>query len=148
MKVKKLRIKGIVPMFTKIITTADVYSEAESLTNSGIIDASKQGVIKDIQTVISVGTSVRFVKVGDKVSLNFTKYAKQRYKKDNSIEQDMEEHYKPATVFEIPMLDINNTSRLFIDENDVEFIIHDFDEEEIEINTSGLIDIKSPIILS
>ena len=40
MKKTILNIKMIRPMYTRIVTTADKYSEAECMTNSGIIDTT------------------------------------------------------------------------------------------------------------
>lgn len=149
MKTKKLTIKGITPLFTKIITTADKYTEADSVDKHGFIDPKKVQAIKDIQTVVEIGTSVRFVKPGDKISLNFARYGVRKYNKDSS-KADMNDHYNEVLEYQIPMISLNQKEHLFIDEGDVEFIIKDYKEEEIEVNVAGLslTPQKSNLILS
>ena len=71
-----MNIKKIKPLFTSVVTTMDKYTEAQLLAGSNIIDPSKtkQGV-KEYQTVIAVGDSVRSIKEGDIVCINPSNYA-------------------------------------------------------------------------
>jgi len=149
MKTKKLIIKGVSPLFTRIITTSDRYNEADSVDANGLIDPKKAGSLKDIQTIVEIGTSVRFVKPGDKVSLNLSRYGKTKYHK-NSTAADMDENYNAILSYEVPMIKIESQEMLFIDEGDVEFIVRDFEEIEIEVNLSGLatVPMKSKLILN
>ena len=72
--------KKIKPMFTALITTMNRY-ETDNFTKSGIIDASKQkGTLKEYQKVISIGSSVRDIKVGDIVSINPARFAVMKHK--------------------------------------------------------------------
>ena len=55
---KLLKVK---PMFNRIITTMDVYEKDQY--NGHVIDTTKQkGSLKEYQTVLSVGTTVRDIK--------------------------------------------------------------------------------------
>ena len=59
-----MKIKKIKPLFNSLITTMDKYEE--DVTNNGIIDTKRQeGSLKEYQTVIAVGTTVRDIKVGN-----------------------------------------------------------------------------------
>ena len=61
-----LKIKKIKPMFNRVLTTCDLYTE--DLMTDGIIDSTKvEGAIKEYQTVIACGPTVKCVKPGDVV---------------------------------------------------------------------------------
>lgn len=137
MKKKVLNIKMIQPMYTRIVTTADKYTEADSVTATGVIDASKQGKIKELQRVIAIGTSVRSIKVGDLVDISFLAYAKKKFT-PGTIKEDMQEHHNQIIAYEIPMITLNHVDYLMIHENDVNFVVSEFEETEVEVNLSGL----------
>ena len=82
---KDIKINEIKPLFTTIITTLDVYEE--DLIENGALKAP-QGTLRMYQKVLAVGDSVRGVKVGDIVLLNFENYIKRKYK-ENSLKEDM-----------------------------------------------------------
>ena len=129
-------VKKIKPMFTAIITTMDKY-EVDNLTKSGIIDATKQkGSLKEYQTVLSIGSSVRDIKVGDLVSINPTRFAVMKHKegsfKDGVIQDNQVLEYK----FDIVKMD--NKECLLLQDRDIEFIIEEYEEVE---------DAPAPIII-
>ncbi len=137
MKQIKKKLKKVTPMFTRILTTADVYSKEDALEH-GIMNPKKVGMIKDIQKIVAIGNSCRFVKPGDIVSLNYTRYGRSVQRKD-SLKAGIDEHYNAEMVFDINVLTVNDEKLLFLDEGDVQYIVDEFTEEEIEVNTSGLI---------
>lgn len=96
-----LHIKSIRPMFTSIITTAEKFKE--DYMQDGIIMASK-GDYKPWQTVVSVGDSVRGIKPGDKVMVNFENYVIRRYDK-NSIQNDLDNNRKVRYAFNFVNMD-------------------------------------------
>ena len=70
-----LKVKKIKPMFTALITTMDKYEE-DVRTSGGLLDVTKQqGGLKEYQTVLAIGSSVRDIKVGDLVCVNPTRFA-------------------------------------------------------------------------
>ena len=74
-----LKVKKIKPLFTAIITTMEKYEE-DVRTASGLIDTTKQqGGLKEYQTVLAVGDSVRAIKVGDLVCVNPTRFAVKKH---------------------------------------------------------------------
>ena len=87
-----LKVKKIKPMFTALITTMNKY-EHDVMTNGGLIDTTKQqGGIKEYQTVLAVGSSVRDIEVGDVVCINPTRFAVKQHRagslKDGVIEDN------------------------------------------------------------
>ena len=131
------RLRKVTPMFTRILTTADTYTKEEALEH-GIMNPKKIGMIKDIQKVVEVGTSCRFVKPGDYVSLNYTRYGRPVQKQD-TLKAGIDQHYNAEMVFDISVLTVNGEKVLFLDEGDVQYIVNEFEEQEVEVNTSGLI---------
>lgn len=138
-----LVIKKIQPMYTKILTTMCKYEEDE-LTNGGLIDASKtQGTLKEYQTVIAVGNSVRNVKVGDLVCINPERYAVKKHEagslKDGVITDN------PVIKYNFNIMDLEGVPHLLLDENDVSFIITDY--EEVKEQKSDLYVPKTNLIV-
>lgn len=138
-----LVIKKIQPMYTKILTTMCKYEEDE-LTNGGLIDASKtQGTLKEYQTVIAVGNSVRNVKVGDLVCVNPERYAVKKHEagslKDGVITDN------PVIKYNFNIMELEGVPHLLLDENDVSFIITDY--EEVKEQKSDLYVPKTQIIM-
>ena len=81
-----LHIKKIRPMYTSLVTTGNVYEE--DMKENGIIVA-KKGDIKEYQTVIAIGPSVRDINVGDTVMIDMMHFAVTKYD-PNSIKNDMD----------------------------------------------------------
>ena len=136
--------KKIKPMFTALITTMNRY-ETDNFTKSGIIDVSKQkGALKEYQEVISIGSSVRDVKVGDIVSINPARFAVMKHKegsfKDGVIQDNQVLEYK----FDI--IKIDNEDYLLLQDRDIEFIIEEYEEIE-DAPTPTIIQPPKPSIL-
>lgn len=138
-----LVIKKIQPMYTKILTTMCKYDEDE-LTAGGLIDSTKtQGTLKEYQTVIAVGNSVRNVKVGDLVCVNPERYAVKKHEagslKDGVITDN------PVIKYNFNIMELEGVPHLLLDENDVSFIITDY--EEVKEQKSDLYVPKTQIIM-
>lgn len=138
-----LVIKKIQPMYTKILTTMCKYEEDE-LTAGGLIDSTKtQGTLKEYQTVVAVGNSVRNVKVGDLVCINPERYAVKKHEagslKDGVITDN------PVIKYNFNIMELEGIPHLLLDENDVSFIITDY--EEVKEQKSDLYVPKTSIIV-
>ena len=138
-----LVIKKIQPMYTKILTTMCKYEEDE-MTAGGLIDSTKtQGTLKEYQTVIAVGNSVRNVKVGDLVCINPERYAVKKHEagslKDGVITDN------PVIKYNFNIMELEGVPHLLLDENDVTFIITDY--EEVKEQKSDLYVPKTQIIM-
>ena len=110
---KKLVLKKIKPTFTRLVTTADRYTFEDSITETGMVIPG-----------------VREIKEGDKVSLNFKRFAQYKYSK-NSAKADMEEYNNQIVSYAFTFVEIDGVDYLFLDNQDVEFIIKEYEEAEV-----------------
>ncbi len=128
-------IKKVRPLFTGIITTATTY-KGEVKTNGGIIlDTRKMdGSLNPYQTVVEVGNMVREVKPGDIVKINFKRYEKARHLPGAIDEAENKQFDNLSIGVEIPSIVINDTEYLFIQVNDIEYVVEDYD-----VDSGGLL---------
>lgn len=124
---KDIRINEIKPLFNTIITTLDVYEE--DLIENGALKAP-QGSLRMYQKVLAVGDSVRGVKVGDIILINFKNFVVRKYK-DNSLKEDMSSQ-EDEYVFDIPRLLVGGKICGKISDANVEGVITEFEEFETE----------------
>lgn len=122
-------------MFTSILTTMDKY-EHDMTTVAGLIDTTKQqGGLKEYQTVLAVGSSVRDIKVGDLVCVNPTRFAVKKHQagslKDGVVCDN------PVTTYNFDVVEMDNKQCLLLQDRDIDFIIEDF--EEIPDQTPSMI---------
>ena len=121
-----LKINKIKPMFTSIVCTMDQY-DSDIISDSGIIDTTKQeGELKEYQTVLAVGSSVRDIKVGDLVSINPTRFAVKQHKegglKDGIIKDN------PVVRYNFDIIELGGSMCLLLQDRDINFIIEEFEE--------------------
>lgn len=113
-------------MFTALITTMDKY-EHDVMTNGGLIDTTKQqGGIKEYQTVLAIGSSVRDIKVGDVVCINPTRFAVKQHRagslKDGVIVDN------PVVKYNFDVVEMNDKQCLLLQDRDIDFILEDYEE--------------------
>lgn len=135
---KDIRVLKATPMYSGVITTCNQWEvDGES---DGLIDTAKsQGVVKPHQTVIAVGSSARGVKVGDVVVINPTRFAVKQYA-DDSLKNGVVKQ-NVIIGYNFPIIDINGDQCLLITENDIDYIVNEYEEYDIDtIETSDLID--------
>lgn len=120
-----LKVKSIKPLFTGVLTTANKYETTS--TKNGIIISAKQteGHIKEYQTVVKVGSSVREIKPGDIVLINPSRYLRKKFG-ENSIRDDFDKN--PTIEINIPTVVINDKEYFLIEDRDVAYIIDDCEE--------------------
>lgn len=138
-----LKIKKLKPMFTSILTTGDKYEK--DIRENGIITYNK-GDLKLYQTVLEVGSSVRDIKVGDKIMFSPKDYVVMKYD-PNSIKNDMDMN-KVAKV-NFPWVTLTDDEGkpydcLLLKDRDVLFVFEGEEEPENPI----IIPDKNRIILS
>lgn len=115
-------------MFNAIVTTMDMYTEDE-LKIGGIIDSSKiQMSIKEYQTVIAIGNTVKDIKIGDLVKINPERYKVRKYKED-SIKNDINT-YNPVEQYQFKTVTIDNKQCLLLYDSDIQYIVEEFEKEE------------------
>lgn len=121
-----LKVKKIKPMFTALITTMDKYSH-DVINSSGIIDTTKQeGGLKEYQTVLSIGSSVRDIKVGDLVCVNPSRFAIKKHQagtlKDGIVTDN------PVIKYNFDVVEMDGKQCLLLQDRDIDFIIEEFEE--------------------
>lgn len=121
-------------MFNRLVTTMDVYDD--DIYVNGIIDTSrKRGSLKEYQTVLSIGTSVRDIKEGDIVCIDPTRYMVTRHQnkslQGNIMGDDLAIGYKFNTI------KLEDKECLMLFDQDISFIVED--SEDIKDNTGPVI---------
>lgn len=130
-------------MFTALITTMDKYEQ--DMTTGGLINITKmQGGLKEYQTVLAVGGSVRDIKVGDLVCVNPTRFAVKKHQagslKDGVISDN------PVTTYNFDVVEMDGKQCLLLQDRDIDFIIEEW--EEVPDNPSSIIQPeKKPLII-
>lgn len=132
-----INIKRIRPLANYLLVTKEVYSAKDF---NGVFQEKVDGSLKEYQRVIAVGPMVRSVQVGDLVSINPKRYAVRKYK-SNSIKNDIEE-MQEIIGFNIPEVTMDHQKYMLITDQDLEFVIEDFEEDK----PSGIIMPKQEII--
>lgn len=127
-----LKIKKIKPMFNRVLTTCDLYTE--DLMTDGIIDSTKvEGAIREYQTVIACGPMVKCVKPGDIVVINPTRYKVMKHKEgtlNDGVIQD-----NAVLSYNFPIMAVDDNPCLYIYDSDIDFVIKEFEmvEESTDI---------------
>ena len=121
-----LKVKKIKPLFTAIITTIEKYEE-DVRTASGLIDTTKQqGGLKEYQTVLAVGDSVRAIKVGDLVCVNPTRFAVKKHQagslKDGIVTDN------PVVTYNFDVVEMDGKQCLLLQDRDIDFVIEEYEE--------------------
>ena len=121
-----LKVKKIKPLCTAIITTMEKYEE-DVRTASGLIDTTKQqGGLKEYQTVLAVGESVRAIKVGDLVCVNPTRFAVKKHQagslKDGIVTDN------PVVTYNFDVVEMDGKQCLLLQDRDIDFVIEEYEE--------------------
>lgn len=121
-----LKVKKIKPMFTALITTMDKY-EHDIRTSGGLIDTTKQqGGLKEYQTVLAVGNSVRDIKVGDLVCVNPTRFGIKKHKEGTLKDGIVTDN--PIVTYNFDVVEMDGKQCLLLQDRDIDFIIEEFEE--------------------
>lgn len=131
LNIKKIRLTA-----NYILTTKYTY---DGEPDGGVI--IPKGTLKEYQRVVEVGPMVRTIQVGDLVSINPKRYAVTKYR-ENDIKGDIE-HMQKIIKYNIPEIEINHETHLLITDQDIEFIIEEYEEKK----PSNIIIPKREIIL-
>lgn len=122
------------PMFNRIITTMNTYDEDQKV--GGVIDSRKtKGSLKEYQTVVAVGSTVRDINVGDVVAINPTRYAVMKHEdkslKNGVIGDNLVKGYKFNTIT------LKDKEHLMLYDQDVDFVV--LESEDVEEKTGPVI---------
>lgn len=121
-----LKVKKIKPMFTSLITTMNKY-EHDIVSESGLIDTSKQqGGLKEYQTVLAVGDSVRGIKVGDLVCINPTRFAVKKHQEGSLKDGIITDN--PVIKYNFDVIIMDDKQCLFLQDRDIDYVIEEWEE--------------------
>lgn len=137
------KLISVKPLFNKVITTMDAY-EQDQMVN-GVIDSRRtQGSLKEYQTVVAVGSTVRDINVGDVVAINPTRYAVMKHEdkslKNGVIGDNMVMGYKFNTIT------LDDKEHLMLYDQDIDFIVTESVDIE-EPTGSAIIQPEKPKII-
>lgn len=121
-----LKVKKIKPMFTSIITSMDKY-EHDVRTTGGLIDTTKQqGGLKEYQTVLAVGSSVRDIKVGDLVCINPTRFAVKKHQEGSLKDGIITDN--PIIKYNFDVVIMDDKQCLLLQDRDIDYVIEEWEE--------------------
>lgn len=139
-----LKVKKIRPMFTHLITTMDKY-EDDVKSSSGLIDTKKtKGSVKEYQKVVAVGPLVRNINVGDLVLINPKNYRQLKHEQGSLKDGVITDN--PVVGYNIPVVEINGVQHLYLNDNDIEYVIEEYEDAE-DPKPSGIITPPTDIIV-
>jgi hypothetical protein len=84
------------------------------------------GSIKEYQTVLSIGSTVRDIKVGDKVLIDPTRYGVKKHQEGSLKDGVITDN--PVIKYNFNVVNINDSPCLIIYDQDVDFIIEEYEE--------------------
>lgn len=138
-------LKKIKPMFTSVITTMDMY-KADIVDANGLIDVTKSaGSLKEYQTVIAIGSSVREMKIGDLVCINPANYGVKKHQEGGMRDGIITDN--PVIKYNFKTIDIDGKEFLYLQDRDIEYIIEEYEEVEDPLPPK-IIQPKSKLILN
>ena len=125
------KIKKVKPLFTGVVTTAQKYIGEITTSGGVILDTTRMaGSLNPYQRVVSVGSTVHGVKEGDIVKLNFKRYAKSKHLPGAIDEAENKQFDNLSITYEIPMIVIDDVEYLYLQNNDIEYIVEDYEVDE------------------
>lgn len=135
-------IKKIKPLFNMLVTTCNKYDANIKIAGTDLLDSTKADTIKEYQTVIAVGPSVRGIEVGDVVFINPARYIVRKHQegslKDGVITDNPVIGYKFETV------EVDGEVLLLLFDNDIKFTatIEEFNENPTIVLPDNKLDIN------
>jgi molybdopterin converting factor small subunit len=120
-----LKLKKIKPLYNGIVTTMDAYEK--DVFQNGILVVQK-GALKEFQTVISIGDSVRNIKEGDVVKINPMRYAIKKYE-DGSLKDGVITE-NPVVKYNFNIVEINDKGCLLLMDRDIDYVVEEYEEVE------------------
>ena len=129
-----LKVKKIRPLFTSLVTTMNKYKEDTIV--GGLINPSKgKGSLMEYQTVLSVGSSVKDIKVGDLVCINPSRFAIKKHKEGSLKDGVITDN--PVITYNFDVVEMDENKCLLLQDRDIDFIIEEY--EEITDKSSNII---------
>ena len=125
------KIKHVTPLFTGVVTTANRYVGDMKTASGLLIDTTRmKGGLNPYQRVVSAGEMAHGIKEGQIVKINFKRYEKSKHTPGAIDDAQNLQHDALSITYEIPMINLNGQECLFIQNNDIEYIVDDYDVDE------------------
>lgn len=120
------KLKKIKPMFNALVTTMDRYIEAQYIPGSNLIDTSKtKGGVKEYQTVLAVGSTVREIKVGDIVCINPKAYGVRKHQEGSLKDGVITDN--PVLQYHFNVIELDGEECLLLRDNDIDFVVEEYE---------------------
>lgn len=120
-----IKIKKIKPMFTALVTTMNKYKEDTIV--GGLINPSKgKGSLMEYQTVLSIGSSVKDIKVGDLVCINPSRFAIKKHKEGSLKDGVITDN--PVVTYNFDVVEMDGQQCLLLQDRDIDFIIEEWED--------------------
>lgn len=123
---KIIKAKKIKPTFDHVVTTMNLYEE--DLYENGIITHCKGEPMME-QTVIATGPNTPFTE-DMLVHINPIRYAKMKHNKGSLKDGVIEDN--SVIDYVLPIIPMGDELVLFLQSNDIDYIIEDWDDVEVE----------------
>lgn len=125
------KILKVKPLFTGIVTTSTKYIGDVTTAGGLLVDTTRMsGSLNPYQRVISVGDMCKDIEEGDIVKINFKRYAKAKHT-PGAIDEAQNKQFDNMTVtYEIPMINLDGQECLFLQSNDIEYIVTKYEVDE------------------
>ena len=135
-------IKKIKPMFNSLLVTCNKYSKDVTLQGTSLVDTTKADTVKEYQTVVAVGPSVRGIEPGDVVFINPKRYAVKKHREGSLKDGVITDN--PIIGYNFNIVEVDGVQHLYIQDNDIDYVA---EGEEFEENPTLITEKNNSIIL-
>ena len=135
-------IKKIKPMFNSLLVTCNKYPKDVTLQGTSLVDTTKADTVKEYQTVVAVGPSVRGIEPGDVVFINPKRYAVKKHREGSLKDGVITDN--PIIGYNFNIIEVDGVQHLYIQDNDIDYVA---EGEEFEENPTLITEKNNSIIL-
>jgi hypothetical protein len=135
-------IKKIKPMFNSLLVTCNKYPKDVTLQGTSLVDTTRADTVKEYQTVVAVGPSVRGIEPGDVVFINPKRYAVKKHREGSLKDGVITDN--PIIGYNFNIVEVDGVQHLYIQDNDIDYVA---EGEEFEENPTLITEKNNSIIL-
>ena len=135
-------VKKIKPMFNSLVVTCNKYSSNKYIQGTTLVDTTKADTIKEYQTVVAVGPSVRGIEPGDVVFINPRRYAVKKHKEGSLKDGVITDN--PVVGYNFNIVEVDGVQHLYIQDSDIDFVA---EGEEFEENPTLVTEKNNKLII-
>lgn len=122
-------IKKIKPLFNNIVTTCNKYDSNKKVAGTSLLDATKANTVKEYQTVVAIGPSVRGIEVGDTVFIDPSRYAVKKHQEGSLKDGVITDN--PVIGYNFRLVEVDGETLMMFYDSDVMYVaeIEEFEEQ-------------------